>query len=124
MTAKSRFFEPLAARLAAGCSIKQAAKAIGCSESTAQRLNRLPEFAARVLEIRSALSDAIVGQLIAGASDAVAALVGIVRNPNSRPQDVIAASKAILASLLPLQDGIEFRARLDRLESNQLRRVG
>ena len=124
MTAKSRFFEPLAARLAAGCSIKQAAKAIGCSESTAQRLNRLPEFAARVLEIRSALSDAIVGQLIAGASDAVAALVGIVRNPDSRPQDVIAASKAILSSLLPIQDGIEFRARLDRLEQSQLRRVG
>lgn len=123
MTAKSRFFELLAARVAAGCSIRQASKAIGCSESTAQRLNRLPEFTQRVFEIRSALSDAIVGALIEGASDSVAALVAIVRNPDSRPADVISASKAILSSLLPLQDGIEFRARLDKLESNPLRRI-
>jgi hypothetical protein len=124
MTAKSRFFELLAARVAAGCSIKQAAKAIGCSESTAQRLNRLPEFAGRVLEIRAALSDAIVGQLIEGASDAVAALTAIVRNPDSRPADVIAASRTILQTLLPIQDAVEFRSRLDRLEQSQLRRVG
>ncbi len=124
MTKKSRLFEPLAARVAAGCSIRAAAKALSCSESTAQRISRLPEFAGRVSELRTAAADAVAGLLTHSAQSAVEVLVAIANDTEARPADRIQAAGKILANLGPMVDLLEVRQRLDRLECNRLRKVG
>jgi hypothetical protein len=124
MTKKSRLFEPLAQRLAAGCSVRSAAKALGCSESTAQRICRLPDFANRVSELRTDAADAVAGLLTDSAKSAVEVLIEIASDTAARPADRIAAAGKILANLGPMVELLEIRQRLDRLEANQLRKVG
>ena len=124
MSSKSRLFEPLAQRIAAGDSLRDACRAAGCSESHGGRISRLPEFSQRVSQLRTAAADSVAGLLTASAKAAVEVLVAIANDTAARPADRIAAAGKILASLGPMLELLEIRQRLDRLEAAQLRRVG
>ena len=59
----SRFLPILAASVAAGSSIRDAAQAAGCSESNAYTISRTPEFKTQVAAIRNDAIAAAVGVL-------------------------------------------------------------
>jgi len=115
MTKKSKFAENLAVRVAAGSSIRDAAVAVGCAESTAYNVSSTIDFRRRVGELRAAMTDAAVGELAAGAAEAVATLRQLLDKANDPPQR-IAAAKAILAALGPVTELSEIRRRLDEIE--------
>ena len=121
MTRKSRYFDPLAAAVAGGESIKQAAETASCCESTAYRICRLPEFRQRVGEIRTDATDAAVGRLSKLAIDAVNVLGALMADTNQPAASRTGAAKAVLASLGPLSELHELRSRLDQLEAAQVR---
>ena len=112
---RSKFLEPLAVAVAAGESIRSAAAEIGCSESVAYHMSASPEFRQRVAEIRSEITAEAVGILTRGATQAAATLVELLDAAND-PKDRLNASKAILASLGPVSEIHELRARLDAIE--------
>lgn len=114
--------ELLAAKVAAGVSIKAAAAELGLSERHAYRMASEVEFRQLVAKIRSEVLAGVVGELGAAASKAVQALVDALGGA-SKPAERIAAAKAILASLGPLSELAELRGRIDALEqsNNQLR---
>jgi len=113
----SRFFEPLAVAVAGGHSIRSAADVAGCATQTAYNLSASPDFRQRVAEIRSQTTDQAVGALSDAATVAVARLRGIVDDPSQKAGDHIAASKAILSALGPMQELSELRKRLDAIEN-------
>ena len=67
--------DALAAAVAAGTSIKDAARAAGVSERTAYRRQHDPDFRRRVAEIRSRFLSDAVGRLAAASTEAVSTLV-------------------------------------------------
>jgi hypothetical protein len=117
---KSKFFQPLAVAVAGGESIKSAAGSVGCSSHTAYHLSSLVEFRKRVSEIRSEISQQAVGKLTLAASKAADTLVALL-SESQEPSVRLNAAKAILASLLPISEFGELRARLDAIEAGQLR---
>lgn len=114
MTKKARFFEELAVEVAAGSTVREGAKKVGCNETTAYRLNAMVEFRARVNEIRAEITAGIVGELTASARKAVATLTQLLRDED--PSIQLQAAKAILATIGPLSELGELRQRLDALE--------
>jgi hypothetical protein len=123
MKSKSRLFEPLAQRVAAGDSLRDACRAVSCSESHGGRISRLPQFAQRVAELRTAAADSVAGLLTSSAKSAVEVLIAIANDTEARPADRIQAAGKILANLGPMIELLEIRQRLDRLEAYQLRRI-
>lgn len=113
---KSKFFEPLALRVAAGLSIKAAADVAKCSTQTAYNLSSSPEFRYRVCEIRSEVTTEAVGKLANAASQAVDTLVELMDVANE-PSIRLNASKAILAALPGLSEFGELRRRVDEIEN-------
>lgn len=119
-TSKSKFSQMLAVEVAGGVSIKNAAKKIGCSEQTAYNFSSDPGFQKQVAAIRTAAVASAVGKLSRASARAVDTLVAMLAASNT-PKDRMAASKAILAALLPLTEFAELRSRIDALEQNKLR---
>ena len=122
MSDQDKFSELLAVQIASGSKVNAAAKAVGCSETHAYRLNRQPEFRRRVAEIRSEATAAAVGKLSEAATKAVETLVGLMENAGSDVTKCNAA-KAILAAVVPLSETLELRERLDALERAQQLKV-
>lgn len=122
MAKKSRFGELLAVEVAGGSTIREAAAAVGCSESVAYHLSSTPEFRQRVNEIRSEITAGAVGSLTAGARQAVETL-RVLLSSSEEPSIRLQAAKAILSLVGPLSELGELRQRLDSLEAanNQLR---
>ncbi len=112
------FFEQLAAEVARGSTILQAAAACGCQESIAQRVSKHPRFSDRVAQLRTEVADQSIGRLSAAAVDAVETLRSIAMDSDSKPLHRVAAAKAILESLLNLSKTEELKRRLDALEQN------
>ena len=115
MTRNSKFIEPLAIAVAGGSSIRAAAAACKCAESTAYHLSCDPSFRLRVHSLRSEATFAAVGQLSVAASRAVSTLCELLDVTNE-PSVRLNASKAILVALGPLTDQFEIRQRLDAVE--------
>lgn len=65
----------LAARLAAGATVRDAARDAGVSEKTAHRRNADPTFQARVLALRGQMVHTAAGQL----ADGMGAAAGVLR---------------------------------------------
>jgi len=63
--------EELAAHLASGMSHTEAGKRVGLHRNTVARRLTVPEFAARVRELRRAVADQVFGKLTESATDAV-----------------------------------------------------
>jgi hypothetical protein len=115
MTTNSKHFEPLVLRVASGMSIRDAAAAVGCSESRAYHLSQLQEFKLRVADVRTKATDEAVGKLSAAAAKAVATLESLL-DESQDPKDRLNAAKAILAALLPLQNHSDVLQRVRELE--------
>ena len=111
-----RFFELLAASVAAGKTVRAAAESCGCSERQGYRIAATVEFRKRVGEIRSELTDAVVGELSAAASDAVATIRELLGD-DYEPTVRLNAAKAVLNALGPMSELSELRRRIDRLEA-------
>jgi hypothetical protein len=114
MIDESKFFEILAAGVAAGATIAKSATTAGCSVSHAYRLAKTTRFRQRVSELRSEATDRAVGLLAEAAVEAV----GVLRDSLSseKTADRIASAKAILAALGPMSELAELRSRLDEME--------
>ena len=119
-TRKSKYFEPLATAVASGNSIKSSAEHVKCSASQAYRIAEKDEFKARVSEIRTAVTDQIVGQLCDSATKAVTTLTQILENESEKSSARISAAKAVLAQIGPTMDLLELRSRVDALEEASL----
>lgn len=115
MNEKSRFFEALAMAVAGGCTIRDAATAAKCAESTAYRVAQTPLFRQRVLAIRSELTFQAVGKLSAAASQAVDCIAELM-SPSQEASTRLNAAKAILLQLPALSELCELRERIDVLE--------
>jgi hypothetical protein len=110
-----KFLEPLALRVASGRTIAAAAEEIGCSTSHGYTLSSSPEFRQRVGELRSAMTDQAVGELAAGAAEAVSTLRALARE-GSEPSVRLQAASKLLALLGPISEANEIRRRLSELE--------
>jgi hypothetical protein len=122
MSKQSKFLEPLAAQVASGNSIKQAAEIVGCSLQSAYNLSHTEHFRFRVSEIRSEITQQAIGKLTDAASLACDTLRELL-DVSQRPSDRLNAAKSILANLGPLSELAELRARLDRLEQTSALKV-
>ena len=120
MATNGNFLELLAIEVAGGSTLKVAAKTVGCSYSHASHISASdPAFQQRVSQLRSEATQQAVGMLSIAASKAVATLERLL--DSEKPGDRLNAAKAILATLAPLSEFAELRARIDRLENDKLR---
>ena len=120
MARKSKYLEPLAASVASGKSVKDAAVDAGCSDSQAYRVTKTDDFRARVSEIRTATTDEIVGLLSSAATSAVGVLKELMEDGDQKGAVRVAAAKAVIASVGPAMDLHELRSRIDALEMGAL----
>jgi HEAT repeat protein len=110
-----RFFELMAASVAAGLSIRAAAESCGCSERQGYRLSGSHEFKIRVASLRSEMTSSAVGKLSSAACEAVQTLRQLLGDDFDASVRIQAA-KAILGNLRPLAELSELRERIDELE--------
>lgn len=118
----SRFLPILAASVAAGSSIRDAAQAAGCSESNAYTISRTPEFRTQVASIRNEAIAAAVGVLSDAASKAAKTLVALL-DEEFEAKDRLAAARLILANLGPVSEIGELRERITKIESQASLRI-
>ena len=113
---KNRFLQILATSVAAGSSIRDAAKMAGCSESSAYALSGSDEFRAEVARIRGEAVNAAVGVLSRAATKAAETLVAML-GEDQEPKDRLTAARLILANLGPIAEHGELRDRIAKIES-------
>ena len=116
MARNGRFLELFAIELACGCSIRDAAKKIGCSERQAYRLATDPAVQAKVTELRSNAASEAVGLLSSTAAKAVTTLQGLLGDEND-PAIRLHAAKAVLSQLVPLATHFDLRSRIEAIEN-------
>jgi hypothetical protein len=105
----------LAAALASGRTVVDAARAAGVSERTARRRVQDPDFGALVGRLRAEMVQRATGLLLDAASEATAALR---RNLTcGQPAGEVRAASVILDHLLRLREHGEFEERLRALEA-------
>lgn len=114
MSSKSRYFEVLAAEIAAGVPIRQAAAKVSCCESTAYRMAATTEFKTRVSELRSSAMDLALGQLSEASSQAVATMVELLESDDDSVR--LRASTAILDRFSKISEQIDLRTRIEEVE--------
>ena len=102
------------AGLAAGWSIRDAAKAGGLSEKTLQRRLRDPGFRMEVSRARGELLAAAVGQLSAAAGDAARALRELLGSDNENIR--LSAARSVLDMAGKLTTAVELEERIRSLE--------
>ena len=102
------------AGLAAGWSIRDAAKADGLSEKTLHRRLRDPGFRLEVSRVRGELLAAAVGQLSAAAGDAARALHELLASDNEAIR--LSAARSVLDMSVKLTTAVELEERIRSLE--------
>ena len=113
-TTSARGDEALLNALAAGCPVKEAARAAGLSERTAYRRLASAAFQRRLAALRDELITAALGELASGASEAVATLKRLLKANDERVQ--LAAARALLEQVLKLREAVSLEQRLAALE--------
>lgn len=113
---KSKFFDKLAAEVAGGESIADAARLAGCSARTAYNISSDRAFRDRVNELRTAATNEAVGALNKLSRTAIETLAEVMGLEDARPQDRIAAAVAVLKLNSPFAELHEIRSRVDELE--------
>ncbi|MFP8904807.1 hypothetical protein [Streptomyces atacamensis] len=103
--------------LAQGEPTSAAARAAGVSTRTVDRWCTDPEFAADVQQARADMLTAAVGQLAAGAVEAVATLRRVMADPDAKDHARVQAARELLAALLPLREHVEIEQRLAAIEA-------
>ncbi len=119
MSSFGKHGEALAVALAAGSTVVAAAAKVGISNSHAYRLSKSSAVQARVSEIRAASTSAAVGMLCDASRQAVAVLVAIMANTESKDGDRIRAASVVLATVGPMSELGELRQRLDAIEAQR-----
>jgi HEAT repeat protein len=107
--------EALAAALAAGKAVKDAATAAGVAERTAFRRLTDPKFKSRVSAIRGEMVANAAGRLADGMSEAAEVLRALLSDPDPHVRHK-AAAKLIELSVR-VRDQVELEDRLARLEA-------
>lgn len=107
--------ERLAALVASGATVRAAGKAVKLSERQAYRLSAVPEFKARVAELRSAMTSAAAGRLADGMEEAAKALRQLVRSPTADVK--LKAAKTLIELGLKVAEVTDLRARLEAIEA-------
>lgn len=113
-TGRSRADDLLAAALAAGATIQEAAELAGVSSRTVDRRLANPEFRARVEEIKGGLVGNITDRLTGQALGAVEVLVELF--DNSIPRIRLQSAKAILDATLKYREANQLEERIRALE--------
>jgi hypothetical protein len=104
----------LAAELAAGKTVRDAAAAVGIAERTAHRRLTDAAFKARVAELRGRMIDAAAGRLADGMTSAADVLRELLTNPDPNVRHKSAAKLIELS--LKTRDVTELEGRLAALE--------
>ena len=108
--------DALAAAIAAGTSVKDAARAAGVSERTAYRRQRDPEFRRRVAEIRSSFMSDAAGRLAEASTEAVSTLKALLTASSDSVR--LSAARAILEIGPKLREHTELEGRISALEKS------
>lgn len=110
----------LLAALAAGQTIRDAAKAAGISERTASRHMEDPAFRQQVQEARAEIIARAASQLADAATDAATTLRGLLAAESDAIK--LGAARAILELGTKLRESVELEQRLAALEAGLERR--
>jgi hypothetical protein len=110
-------FDPLAARVAAGQTVRAAARAVKTSERTAYRWAAEPAFKARVAELRAAMASASAGVLADGMAAAARALRQLLKAKDLTVR--LRACRLVLELATKLRDAGELEERVRGLEQRQ-----
>lgn len=95
------------------------AEDVGLSERQIRRILERPEVRAKVAQLRAEALERAAGRLSDLAGEAVDTLAELMRAKDSQDTVRLAAARAILATVLPVQDAVDVAARLDALEQAQ-----
>jgi hypothetical protein len=108
----------LAAELAAGATIKDAAAAAGVSERTGHRRLEDPEFCAKVDALRMAMLQGAVGQLAGGTAEAAQVLRELLKDkdPNTRGRFAV----KLIELAVKMRDHTELERRIADLEAQRI----
>ena len=106
--------ELAALSLAAGASIRAAAKNAEAGERTLHTWLDDPAFKARVAQLRAEILDQAVGGLAVGTSKATATLLKLLDDESAGIR--LRAAQAVLDSAIRFRDAAEMDARLQALE--------
>ncbi|MFE6742323.1 hypothetical protein [Streptomyces tubercidicus] len=101
--------------LAQGEPTRAAAKAAGVSTRTVERWCTDPEFALSVRDTRTELLNTAVGQLAAGAAEAVTALRAALVDDDGRNR--VQAARTLLDAVLSLRESLDLEQRLAAIEA-------
>jgi len=113
--------ELLAAAIACGVRIEQAAEKAGLSESTARRRTREDSFRQRVAELRREMIDRALGQASEAMLDAVIQLRLLCRTGQSEAIRLSAAN-SLLDRAIAIRQHVDYEERLVVLESKAIER--
>ncbi len=113
--------ELLAAAVAAGRGLYEAAAELGISERTASRRNADAAFRRRVAEFRAEMLAGATGELSAGLRTAVAALRAVI--DNGTEQNRLKAAKVWIDAALKTTALIELETRIRILECQNERKT-
>lgn len=118
-------FTALAAEVARGVLVKDAAKIVGVSHHHAYDISCTPEFKRRVNQMRTAMIEGTVARLVKASEKAVETLEDCLPDKERDSKWLatakvrMAAAKSLLSVLLPLADNYDIRQRLDALEERK-----
>ena len=107
--------EHLAAHLAAGLTLAQAAAKAGVSVRTARRRQKLPEFRRRVDELKAEAVGRAVSILGRSMTGAAAVLAQLLRSADEKTQ--LHAAKEIIGLGLKARQQTDLERRMDELEA-------
>lgn len=114
MTIRRDVSELLAARLAAGATIRDAARELGIGEKTAHRRLADPAFKARVAELRQEMTTRAVGRLADRMADAADVLGELLKSVNEGTR--LKAAVALLDQGLKAVAIADVQSRLTAIE--------
>lgn len=105
-----------AVMLAQGASVRSTAAKVGVSERTVHRWRTNPKFRARVEELRTEMTDQVVGGLVSASRAAVAELHRLMTQSGNDTVR-LGAARCILDKLLLLHEHFELSERVKALEA-------
>jgi hypothetical protein len=100
--------------LAAGATVRDAARRAGVSERTAHRRLADPDFRRRLTEARAGMVERALGQLAEGSTEAVATLRKLLKAKGDTVK--LGAARTILEVGNKLRESVELQQRIAALE--------
>ncbi|GAA4863915.1 helix-turn-helix domain-containing protein [Saccharopolyspora cebuensis] len=111
----------VAVSLAGGARPQDIARELGISPRTIRRWLADPDFAAEVRSMRMDMLNAAVGELTAGATEAVAALRRALSDDDGR--NSVQAARVMLEFVLAMRESLDHDQRIAALESAAAERM-